>query len=179
VFVAALGSAQTASADDPGLRYIPSVGNLTVVGGSTGNVISGRFVGTATSALYADLAEIYKADANYQTGTVMVFDGEQEVTISNNYMSTKVAGVISEKPAYLMNSNLQSEFTAIIALQGRVPAKVLGPVGKGDMLVTAPDGYVTACSSPIVGSVVGKSLENFTATDDLPATILEIVVGRT
>jgi hypothetical protein len=77
-----------------------------------------------------------------------------------------------------MNSNLQSEFTAIIALQGRVPAKVLGPVGKGDMLVTAPDGHVTACSSPVVGSVVGKSLENFTATDDLPATILEIVVGR-
>jgi hypothetical protein len=169
VFVAAVGSIQTVFADDPGLRYNPSTGTLSAT----------IFSGTATQAQYADLAEVYKADAIYETGTVLVFGGEQEVTVSNTYMDTKVAGVISEKPAYLMNSDLETEYRAVLALQGRVPAKVIGPVGKGDMLVTAPNGHVTACNSPIVGSVIGKSLENFTATDDQSTTIIEIVVGRT
>jgi hypothetical protein len=52
-------------------------------------------------------------------------------------------------------------------------------VGKGDMLVTAPNGHLTACSSPVVGSLIGKALENFTATDEQPTALIEVVVGRT
>jgi hypothetical protein len=93
-------------------------------------------------------------------------------------MSTKVAGIVSTNPAYLMNSDLDSEFVAVIALQGRVPAKVVGPIGKGDMIVTAANGFVMACNSPVIGSVIGRSLVDFTATDDVPDTIIEIAVGR-
>jgi hypothetical protein len=132
----------------------------------------------ANQALYADLAEKYLADTNYEPGTVLVFGGSKEVTISQNIMSTSVAGVVSTDPAYLMNSGLNGENVAIIALQGRVPTKVVGPVGKGDMLVTAPNGYATACSNPVVGSLIGKSLENFTATEENPTAVIEVVVGR-
>jgi hypothetical protein len=132
----------------------------------------------ANQALYADLAEKYLADANYQPGTVLVFGGSAEVTISQNTMSTSVAGVVSTDPAYLMNSGLNGKNVAVIALQGRVPTKVIGPVGKGDMLVTAPSGYAMACTSPIVGSLIGKSLENFTATAENPTSIIEVVVGK-
>jgi len=132
----------------------------------------------ATSAQYADLAEKYLADGKYEPGTVLVFGGSEEVTISQNIMSTSVAGVVSTDPAYLMNSGLQGANVAIIALQGRVPTKVVGPVGKGDMLVTAPNGYARACTSPVVGSLLGKSLENFTATEANPTAVIEVVVGK-
>jgi hypothetical protein len=88
-------------------------------------------------------------------------------------MSTKVAGVVSSKPAYLMNSDLEGENVAVVALQGRVPAKVVGPVGKGDMLVTAANGHLQSCNSPVIGSVVGKSLEQFTANIDQPSSVIE------
>ena len=178
VLVPAVGSTQTPYADDPGLRYNPGTGNLQVTGASTGNVISGAFIGTASTARYADLAEKYLADADYEAGTTLVFGGEFEVSIADEIMSTKVAGVVSDKPAYLMNSDLTGENTAIIALQGRVPAKVTGPVGKGDMLVTAANGHLQSCNAPIIGSVVGKSLENFVANASNPSSIIEIVVGR-
>ena len=170
----------TAYADNPGLIYNPGTGNLTLSGGGGGNVIvGGRFIGKSTSAQYADLAEAYIADAHYEPGTVLSFGGEYEVTVADYHMSTKVAGVVSTQPAYLMNSELKSANVAVVALQGRVPTKIVGPVGKGDMLVTGPNGHAVACSAPVIGSVVGKSLENFTATDEQPATVIEIVVGRT
>jgi hypothetical protein len=133
----------------------------------------------ATQANYADLAEKYLADAEYESGTVLVFGGSEEVTLSQNIMSTSVAGVVSTDPAYLMNSGLKGNHVAVVALQGRVPTKVIGPVGKGDLLVTASNGYATACASPVVGSLVGKSLENFTATESQPTAVIQVVVGRT
>ena len=170
VMVGAAGSSQTAKASTSKLSFNASTGNLTV----SGNVVS-----TATQANYADLAEKYEADAYYEPGTVVEFGGDKEVTVTAKLMSTSVAGVISTDPAYLMNNNLEATYVAVIALQGRVPAKVVGPVGKGDMLVSAPGGYATACTSPLVGSVIGKSLENFTATEETPTAIIEIAVGRT
>ncbi len=81
-------------------------GNATVGGtlAVTGNVTGNYFVGTATAAQYADLAEIYAADSDYAPGTVLVFGGTQEVTISNISHDTRIAGVVSTAPAYLMNS---------------------------------------------------------------------------
>jgi len=129
------------------------------------------FEGTATSAEYADLAEIYEPDQEYEPGTVVCIGGEKEITISNSVASTKVLGVISTLPAYLMNNKAKG---LPVALQGRVPCKVQGPVKKGDMLVSGPNGVAVSTSEFVGGAMIGKSLENHNA--DSIATI-EIVVG--
>ncbi len=139
-------------------------------------VYASVFDGTATSAQYADLAENYLADVDYEEGTVLVFGGAQEITITNEKGNTRVAGVVSTNPAHLMNSNLEGEHVTAIALQGRVPCKVLGQVAKGDMLVTsAIPGYAIVNNSPGVGQVIGKAVGE--KTDEGKGTV-EVVVGR-
>jgi hypothetical protein len=107
------------------------VGNI---GSSTGyfNTIFAQ----ATSAQYADLAEIYVADAEYPPGTVVVFGGEAEITIGHEVADERVAGVVSTQPAYLMNAGSNG---IPVALRGRVPVLVIGPVFKGDSLVTSSE----------------------------------------
>jgi hypothetical protein len=128
----------------------------------------------ATSAQYADLAENYSADAAYVPGTVLDFGGENEVTLSATAGSNRIAGVVSTNPAYLMNSMLDAEHVAVLALTGRVPTRVTGPVRKGDMMVSAGNGQACASAVPALGSVIGKALENFDGSQG----IIEIVVGR-
>lgn len=137
------------------------------------NVYSDLFVGTATTAQYADLAENYSADSQYPPGTVLMFGGDQEVTLAEED-STKVAGVVSSNPAYLMNTQLESENTVAVALQGRVPVFVTGEIKKGDMLVSAGNGTAKASNSPKMGSVIGKALNDFSGS----MGIIEVVVGR-
>ena len=111
-------------------------GNINMGGNSITN--AGTFNGTATSAKYADLAERYAADAPYAEGTVVVFGGEAEVTASTSYAQRSVAGVVSTKPAVMMNAEAgNSQTHPFIALQGRVPVKVTGEVKKGDILVAS------------------------------------------
>ena len=127
----------------------------------------------ATSAQYADLAEKYTADTDYDPGTVVIFGGNNEVTISNAVGDHRVAGVVSTNPAHVMNSGLTSQHVVTVALTGRVPTRVLGPVCKGDLMVSSTNGYAQACNQPLIGSIIGKSLENL-----LDSTgIIEIVVG--
>ena len=145
------------------------VGNI---GNST--VYFNTVFGKATTAQYADLAELYSADAKYDPGTVLVFGGNNEVTVSTVSADPRVAGVVSTNPAHLMNSVLESEHKAAVALTGRVPTSVVGTVRKGDMMVTAGNGYAQACATPAMGTVIGKALENF---DGVSGTI-EVVVGR-
>lgn len=145
------------------------VGNI---GNST--VYFNTVFGKATTAQYADLAELYSADAKYEPGTVLDFGGTNEVTISSVASSARVAGVVSTNPAHLMNSVLESEHKVAVALTGRVPTSVVGTVRKGDMMVTAGNGFAQACAAPAMGTVIGKALENF---DGVSGTI-EIVVGR-
>ena len=128
----------------------------------------------ASSAQYADLAEKYTADATYETGTVVAFGGTQEVTISATDRDRRVAGVISALPSFRMNDALESEYTAMVALTGRVPTKVTGTVRKGDMMVSAGNGVARAEANPQIGTVIGKALEDF---DGAEGTI-EVVVGR-
>jgi len=130
----------------------------------------------ANTALYADLAENYLADATYETGSVLIFGGDAEVTVTKLKGDTRVAGVVSEKPGYLMNAGAEGEHVTAIALQGRVPVNVVGVVRKGDMLVTASiEGYAIASSDPKVGTVIGKALQ---AKDDPGYGTIEAVVGR-
>lgn len=128
----------------------------------------------ATSAQYADLAEVYETDAEYEVGTVVVFGGDKEVTISTEGNDPRVAGVISEKPAYLMNSESAGQ---PVALMGKVPCKVVGHIVKGDMLSTDPsnNGVAKKTHDPQVGEVIGKALENY---DSDEIGTINIVVGR-
>ena len=130
----------------------------------------------ANTALYADLAENYLADANYEIGSVVIFGGEQEITVTKLKDDRRVAGVVSEKPGYLMNAGAEGEFVTAIALQGRVPVNVVGIVKKGDLLVTASiPGYAIVNNDPKVGTVIGKALQD--KADPGYGTI-EAVVGR-
>ncbi len=140
--------------------------------GSTGKKYNTVFA-KATSAQYADLAEIYESDSEYEVGTVVVFGGDKEITTTNKKYDNRVAGVISENPAYLMNSDSQGQ---AVALLGKVKCKVHGTITKGMMLVASE---ITGCAvkseNPPPGSVVGKALEDY---DSEEIGTINIVVGR-
>lgn len=107
---------------------------------SSGDLYANVFQGVASSAKYADLAENYLPDAEYAVGTVMIVGGEKEVTAS--VWGKRAIGVVSEKPAYLMNKDLEGGLA--VALKGRVPVKVIGSIKKGDNLIAANDGCASA-----------------------------------
>ena len=128
----------------------------------------------ATSAQYADLAEKYETDSEYEVGTVVIFGGEKEVTKSTISNDTRVAGVISEDPAYLMHDNSEGQ---AVALVGKVKCKVHGIISKGDLLTTCGThpGCAQKALTPVLGSIVGKAMENKESAEE--STIL-ISVGR-
>jgi len=128
----------------------------------------------ATSAQYADLAENYTADAEYAPGTVVIFGGEQEITISTEVADERVAGAISTEPAHLMNSG---QAGLPVALRGRVPVKLIGAVIKGDGLVTSSvAGYAQSVGrSRLYGQAVfAKALETNLA--DGEKTIIAVIL---
>lgn len=150
---AAFGFANTRYSSSGGLisgavqvngNITPASNNVLEIGNTTNrfaNVHATTFVGTATVARYADLAEKYTTDSVYPIGTVIIVNtsDESESTQSTTY-SQLVLGVVSEKPAYLMNSESEGQ---ALALRGRVPVRVIGTVRKGDTLVSAPNGVAT------------------------------------
>jgi hypothetical protein len=139
-------------------------------------VFATTFSGVSTTANYADLAENYQADAVYEPGTVVVFGGENEITVSDIDHDTRIAGVVSTNPAYLMNS-AQDNGTPV-ALAGRVPCLVQGPVNKGDRLVNVASGVAGKFDpgKAELGCVVGKSLQDLLHDR---VELIEIAVGRT
>lgn len=181
---------------DTGLTFTPSTNQLTILGsiipgannpadsgsnlGSATNkwntVYATVFNGTATQAQYADLAENYLGDAAYEPGTVLVFGGDNEVTTTTVKGDRRVAGVVTTNPAHLMNSTLVGDHVTGVALQGRVPVKVIGKVNKGDLIVTsAIPGYGIVDNDPRIGTIIGKAIE--IKTDD-GRGVVEVVVGR-
>jgi hypothetical protein len=158
---------------------VPETDNIYNIGSATlkyANIYATLFRGTATESYYADLAENYLGDAEYEPGTVLVFGGEAEVTTTDIKGDRRVAGVVSTNPAHLMNSQLNGEHVIALALQGRVPCKVIGRVNKGDILVAAAmPGYAIVDNNATVGTVIGKALENKESTDK---GTIEIVVGK-
>ena len=105
----------------------------------------------------ADLAENYEADKVYNAGTVLMFGGEQEVTLATAD-TTAVAGVVTSNPAQVMNGSLTGHNVVAIALRGRVPCNVIGPVKKGDLLVSAGFGFARANTTATAGQIVGRAL---------------------
>jgi hypothetical protein len=154
-------------------NIIPTANVSQNLGSSTAwwNLVYGKSV----QAQYADLAENYVADTNYVPGTVVVFGGDAEITATTTDHDPRVAGVISTDPAYLMNAASDG---LPVALTGRVPCMVLGPVDKGDRLVTSKmsgiaqrlvDGRYTP------GSIFAKSLEKIERSE---VKLIEVAVGR-
>ena len=129
----------------------------------------------AVQAQYADLAEVYTSDQQYPGGTVVVFGGQAEVTQSHDSHDTRIAGVVSTEPAYLMNSK---ETGVPVALQGRVPCRVLGPISKGDRVVSS---HIAGVAQALdlaqyqPGCIIGKALQ---AIDSAEIATIEVVVGR-
>lgn len=160
-------------------NVLPDVNNSKNLGasGSVWNTVYATlFNGTALEAYYADLAENYIGDKKYEPGTVVVFGGSEEVTTTDQKGNFRIAGVVSTDAAYLMNSGLEGDTVMPIALQGRVPCKVIGKVEKGDMLVTsAISGYAMVDNRPSIGTVIGKAVGTKDTSDK---GIVEVVVGR-
>jgi hypothetical protein len=131
------------------------------------------FYGKSTQAQYADLAERYVGDAEYDVGTVLVFGGKQEVTVTTQFADHRVAGVVSGQPAYLMNAVAPG---IAVALRGRVPVKVIGPVHKGDLLVTSDlEGHAVSVGGDTSHGIkiFAKSLES---NGELGEKIIEAVI---
>jgi len=177
-----------------------SNGNITMAPNGTGVVVvntdirNGQATGTgnigatgatfntifakATSAQYADLAEMYVSDNNYTPGTVVEFGGNEEITISTQSHSTRVAGIVSTNPSYLMNSAQAGEHVIAVALTGRVPCSVVGTIIKGDRLATSNIAGVAQklkSNEYEPGCIIGKAMQNYNSNQP---GIIEVAVGR-
>jgi hypothetical protein len=131
--------------------------------GRMGTVYADTFDGTATTAQYADLAERFASDSIYAPGTVVVLGGVKEITAAMEEASEDVFGVISTRPAHLMNSAAGDDSThPPVAMTGRVPVRVIGRVKKGDRLISAGNGLARAGKRSEITpfNVIGRSLEN-------------------
>jgi hypothetical protein len=145
----------------------PNVNTIAVRDGS-GNLYANVFQGIATSAQFADLAEKYLADAEYEVGTVVTVGGEKEVTACN--YGDRAVGAVSANPAFKMNSELEGG--TYIALKGRVPVKVVGSVRKGQRLIASTDGTAVA-AVPHANDVFAIALES---SDDTGVKLVEALI---
>ena len=148
---------------DSGLTYNPSSNTLT----------TSVFSGTATTAQYADLAEMYASDAEIEAGTVVHFAGNGKVAPCDTDMCSKVAGIVSTDPAHLMNSSQEG---VPLALAGRVPCKVTGTVNAGDLMVSAGGGMARAEANPALGTVIGKAIEDFSGEGEGVIEVLALMM---
>jgi hypothetical protein len=176
---------QNGGSDAPITASSIQVQAITTGGNTTAGTITGLWTLTGTApnesrlqATYsADLAENYEGDKDYEVGTVLVFGGDKEVTATNMKNDTRVAGVVSNTAAFTMYEACPG-LKNLVALQGRVPCKVVGKIKKGDILVTSgiPGVAMSAVGDVKVGTVVGKALKDY---DSDHIGTLEIAVGRT
>jgi len=152
---------------------VPAIANTIPARDGSADLFANVFRGVATSAQYADVADKYEADQLYEPATVVVFGGDKEITVTTNRADTRVAGVISEYPAYIMNSLSEGQ---AVALRGKVPVKVVGTVQKGDLLITGElAGHAEVASGDFSpNAVFAKSLENKDSTG--PGTVYAVVL---
>jgi len=152
-------------------------GNVSAANFTTaGNINAAYLVGTAIQSFYADLAERFASDETYAPGTVVELGGTEEITIATQELSESIIGVISTRPAHLMNAGAGTDQThPAVAVNGRVPVRVIGTVRKGDRLVSAGLGVARVGTKEEITAfnVLGRSLED--KLDAGPGSILAIV----
>ena len=151
------GSYITVNADDIAVdATTAATASKVVARDGAGNVAANYFVGTATQAQYADLAEKYSGPEDLVPGDVVMFGGDLEVIACEEDSHHAVAGVISTDPAYMMNSEADGHY---VALAGRVPCKVTGPVAKGDLMISSSvKGHAKADNNAPAGRIIGKAI---------------------
>lgn len=160
-------------------NLLPDAAGTRNLGSATyqyANIYGNYFRGTSITALYADVAERFAADGIYPAGTIVALGGAAEITSVAEELSEDVFGVISDKPAYLMNSGAGSDEThPPVAMTGRVPVNVIGKIKKGDRLVSAGNGMARAAKKGEANSfnTFGRSLES--KTTDGEGTITAVV----
>ena len=151
--------------------------NKVVARDGSGNFAAGTITATATKAQYADLAENYEADSDYEPGTVLILGGDKEVTVTDEPGSFKAMGVVSTDPAHLMNVDCEGEHVVAVALRGRIPCKVAGTCKKGDVLITSDTpGHAMVAGDPKLLSplqIIGRALEHKTSA---APGVVEIIV---
>jgi hypothetical protein len=160
---------------------LPNTDNVYDMGSSTyrwSNMYAVTFNGVATSAQYADVAERYESDCETEPGDLVRLGGSKEITKTASDATDDVFGVVSTKPAVMMNSNAGEDSThPYVALLGRVPCKVVGTVSKGQRLVSSDVPGVArgwrGDENPL--SIIGRALEAKETTD---LGLVEIVIGR-
>ena len=127
-----------------------------------------------TTSYYADIAERYASDEQYESGTVVMFGGTSEVTMANVHSTTAVAGIVTTEPAQILNSELTD--SVAIALVGRVPCKVTGNITRGNLLVVSHiPGVLTTSLFPSPGTIVAKAMENYNSPN---VGVIEVMVTR-
>tara|TARA_B100001057_G_scaffold160630_1_gene161248 strand:- start:2096 stop:3463 length:1368 start_codon:yes stop_codon:yes gene_type:complete len=145
---------------------------------ASGNFAANVATLTATAARYADLAERYEADKKYDAGTVMIIGGDKEVMSSKEKCDHRVIGIVSTAPAVMMNSDAGNDDThPYIAIAGRVPCKVVGPVYKGDILMTSDEeGHAKKADGKPCGEMIGKALEDHDVAEGTKG-VIEVFVN--
>ena len=160
--------------------YIEAGGNSTLIcqfrrNGTNRSYVdnNGLYVGTATSARWADLAERYKADAIYPAGTVLAIsldEGDAEVTLYEPGMP--LAGAVSTDPAVMMNDmgiapsdkGTAHQMNPYVALKGRIPVLINGTAKKGQWVIADRDGRGRAVDYGTAGintlEVIGIAIAN-------------------
>jgi hypothetical protein len=138
------GLAENAQKMQVGVNYrsadTAATNNTVAVRDASGNLVANKFTGTATSAEYADLAEMYKTEDELPTGTIVSvpkFDEDTDAEVRAIEPTEIPVGVISAKPAFLMNSEAEGQ---AVALKGRVPVRVTGIVNKGEAIYADSQG---------------------------------------
>lgn len=155
-------------------NLVPSSTNARALGSATlwfANVFA-----LASRANYADLAEKFIADADYDIGTVLMIGGNAEVTAATKDSRT-IIGTVSENPGFIMNDGLEGDNVVAVSYLGRVPCKVEGDVKKGDLLVVSNNAGIatsTISTEDLTGKVIGKALESNQGSK----SIIEILIGR-
>jgi hypothetical protein len=153
-------------------RLSPASNDTITLGNASvkfNNIFSTTFTGRAVEAQYADLAERFEADAVYVPGTVVELGGVKEVTAAVEELSEAVFGVISTAAGFLMNSIAGTDAThPPIAVNGRVPVRVIGTCKKGDRLVSAGNGLARAAkrNELTAFNVIGRAIKDKTTSEE-------------
>jgi len=150
----------------PGFSVIGKGINMNTTGSESTALNPNAFKlrGISMEAEFADVAEIYVGDASYEAGTLVSLGGAAEVTQTTEAGDTNIFGIVSTRPAYLMNARQKRDKNALaIAVAGRIPVKVKGTVNRGDRLIASdiPGVAQAASVDAPAWSIVGRSLGNF------------------
>lgn len=130
----------------PNEGLLPGSPNISNIGTSLkkfANVYASNFVGTATQAKYADLAEVFETKKVFEPGTIVSLDIKSKDFVPYN-PGYEIFGVVSSKPGFLLNAGAKG---IMIAHKGNVPVRVRGKAKVGQIIIAGENGEGIAVDS--------------------------------